>query len=235
MEKVEGVNVRGWEIRGGKSERTVAVSLLQPAKDHEQFTLRLWRAAEVGRGKPTRVDVPLVTVADAALQSGRLTIRRSQLIELRTVERSGVTRIDLPAYEHRSLGDVDGTLSPLGIRPFESYSFAALPFTIRLEAAPVEAKVSAVVDSILKLSEYARSLESRIRYDVRGRRIYRLRVLLPEGFSLETLVVPGSHEYTLTKQGRRPLLTVYLAAGQEGEVPLVVSGKLAAPRADAHP
>ena len=45
LEKVEGGNVRGWEIRKTDRGQTVEVTLLQPAKDNEQFTLRLWRPA----------------------------------------------------------------------------------------------------------------------------------------------------------------------------------------------
>ena len=234
LEKVAGANVRGWEVRSGDGGgRTVEVSLLQAAKDRERFTLRLWRAGQVGHGELARFDVPVVTVADAALQSGRLTIRRSPLLEVRTLDRSGVTRIDLPSDKKRSVGDVHGTKSPLGIRPFESYSFATVPFTVRLSAAEVKARVSAVVESILKLAEHQRSLESRVRFDVRGRPVYRLRILLPEGFRLDSVHAPGKFQYTLTKEVERPLLTVYLASGQEGEAPVVVSGKLGRPLADS--
>ena len=88
----------------------------------------------------TRFEVPQVAVADAALHTGRLTIRRSPLVELRTLDRSGDA--DRPA---RGEGDsphmrndptgvaANGDCplfprqSPLGIRPFEAYSFAAVP------------------------------------------------------------------------------------------------------------
>ena len=252
LEKVEGANVRGWEVRSGDGGRTVEVSLLQAAKDREQFTLRLWRGGQVGRGELARFDVPVVTVADAALQSGRLTIRRSPLLEVRTLERSGVTRIDLPtdkkpsgatAGSSSSAGNTVGQANRgthqfsfeqvLGIRPFESYSFATVPFTVRLSAAEVEARVSAVVESVLKLAEHQRSLESRVRFDVRGRPVYRLRVLLPEGFRLDSVHAPGKFQYTVTKEGKRPLLTIYLASGQEGEVPVMISGKLGRPLADS--
>ena len=45
LEKVEGGNVRGWEIRQTDRGQIAEVTLLQPAKDREQFTLRLYRAA----------------------------------------------------------------------------------------------------------------------------------------------------------------------------------------------
>ena len=48
LEKVEGNNVRGWEIRKTDQGQTVEIALLQAAKDHEQFTLHLWRSGTVG-------------------------------------------------------------------------------------------------------------------------------------------------------------------------------------------
>ena len=97
LEKVEGNNVRGWEIRKTRPGAEGRESrLLQAAKDHEQLTLVLWRAA-AGRSS----DWPSSTcrwssVSDAALHNGQLTIRRSPLLELQTLSRSGVTRTDLP-------------------------------------------------------------------------------------------------------------------------------------------
>ena len=58
VEKVTGSNVRGWEIRkagpAGK-EQTVEISLLKPAKDHEQVALQLWRGGAVGQKRIGRV------------------------------------------------------------------------------------------------------------------------------------------------------------------------------------
>ena len=132
--------------------------------------------------------MPLVSVPDAALHNGQLTIRRSPLLELRTLSRSGVTRTDLPGdAARRSAG---GEESPLGIRPFEAYSFAAVPFTLRLAAAPVAARVSATVQTVLRIADYERSLESRVTFDVQGRPVYQLQMFLPEDFQRRSRLGP---------------------------------------------
>ena len=116
--------------------------------------------------------------------------------------------------------------SPLGIRPFEAYSFAAVPFAVRLAATPAAARVSAAVQTVLKLSEFQSSLESRIKFDVQGRPVYRLQMLLPEDFRLDHVSAPGDFQYAVTRQDKRPLLTIYLAAGQQGDVPVLIRGQL---------
>ncbi len=226
LEKVEGSNVRGWELRKTAAGQSVEVSLLQPAKDFEQFTLRLWRAGAVGRGELTKFDAPLVTVPDAALHTGQITLRRSPLVELRTADRRGVTRTDLPGSEATATGLFPADESPLGIRPFESYTFAAVPFAIQLAAAPVEARVTAAVQTVLKLSEFERSLESRVAFDVQGRPAYQLRMFLPDDFRIDFVSAPGEHQYAVTREQNRSLLTVYLAEGCQGTVPVLIRGRL---------
>ncbi len=101
-----------------------------------------------------------------------------------------------------------------------------MPFTVRLSAAPVSARVSATVQTVLKLAEFERNLESNINFDVQGRRIYQLRMLLPDGLRLDRVLAPGAYQYAVTKQGKRSLLTIYLADGQEGNVPVRIRGRL---------
>ena len=98
LEKVEGDNVRGWEIRKteqGPDRRGHAAAGRQgPRAVHAAAVAQRARS---GRANWPQFDVPLVVVADAALHNGQLTIRRSPLLELRTLDRAGVTRTDLPA------------------------------------------------------------------------------------------------------------------------------------------
>ena len=233
LEKVDGSNVRGWEIRKTEHGQSVEITLLQAAKDHEQFTLHLWRSGDaascrVGCGKmphllPVEFDAPLVSVRDAALNNGQLTIRRSPLLELRTLSRSGITRIDLPSDAAVS---AVGKESPLGIRPFEAYNFAAVPFAVRLAAVPIGARSSATVQTVLRIAQYQRSLESRVTFDVQDRPIYQLQMLLPEDLKVDYVSAPGEFQYAVTRQNKRPLLTIYLATGRQGSVPVLLRGKL---------
>jgi hypothetical protein len=93
LEKVEGQNVRGWQ-RDQQQPQTVDIMLLKPAKDLEDFTFHLWRKGPVGQGGLTEFEVPVVSVGDAAINEGQLTIRRSPLLELRTLQDAGLRRID---------------------------------------------------------------------------------------------------------------------------------------------
>ena len=97
LEKVEGGNVRGWEIRKEEKRQIVEITLLKTAKDSERFALRLWRPGAVGEAGLTEFEAPVVKVADAAMQGGRIVIRRSPLLDVRTVSQTGLSRSELPA------------------------------------------------------------------------------------------------------------------------------------------
>ncbi len=228
VEKVEGNNVRGWEVRADKQRQVVDVSLLKTARDAEQLVLRLWRAGQVGAGSLAEFEVPVVAVADAAMNQGQVTIRRSPLLDVRTVSRSGVTQSELAGIPPNAAVDQ----SPLGLRPHEAYQFVATPYALRLSAAPVAGSATAEVQTLLKISEFDRILESRAVLTVRDRPIHRVEILLPEGFTPDAdgVAAPGEYQWVVGQVGKRPMLTVYLAAGQLGELPVVVRGKL--PRED---
>jgi len=223
LEKVEGANVRGWEIRKTTRGQSAEIELLQEAKDREAFCLRLRRAGRAGQGDWKQFDVPTVAVPDAALHNGQLTIRRSPLLELQTLDHSGATRTDWPQDAEKTPAERTG---PLGLRPFEAYRFAAVPFAVRLAVAPISTRLSAEVQTVLKIGAYKRNLESRIAFDAQDRPVHRLRLLLPETLRLDRVTVPGDYQYAVSRENGRPLLTIHLAAGRLGETPVVILGRL---------
>ena len=244
VEKVAGSNVRGWEIRkdgpAGK-EQTVEITLLKAAKDHEQIALHLWRGGAVGQGGLTEFDVPLVQPSGAAQSAGQVTIRRSPLLDVRTVQHAGVTRIDLadaaggrPADAlSESSGHDAGDESPLGIHPYQAYRFATMPFTLRLRAEPMAARTTAEVQTLLKFTEYRPTLECRAVVHVQDRPIYRVEMLLPEDLKIRQVSAPGEFQWARTERDKRPLLTVYFTSGQSGDVPVVVQGTLNPEKGDS--
>src|SRR4029077_7490656 len=93
VEKVAGDNVRGWEVREDGANQRLEVTLLRPATEKESFTIFLSKRSRFG-GQATEFNVPIVAVQDAALHSGQFAIRRSKVLDLRTVETMGVSRVD---------------------------------------------------------------------------------------------------------------------------------------------
>lgn len=224
VEKVVGANVRGWEVRKADGKQTLEVALLKRAKESESFAVSLWRPWSNRAQEMAAFDFPLVGVSEAVRHSGQLAIRRSPLIDLRTTETGGVTRIDVPAVAREPIAVA--TESPLGIRPYEAYKFAAVPFTVRMSAKPVEERTSAVVQTLLRISERERTLESRALISVQDRPCYRVSIAVPADLKVEQVRVPGRFEWAVNQENGRQVLTVHLAAGIQGDFPVLIGGPL---------
>ena len=229
VEKLSGKNVRGWEAHTDGDTQTVKVSLLKTAKDAEQMTLYLWRAWKAPGEQPATLEAPVVTVRDAALSSGQVTILRSPLLDVRTLEHVGLTRIDLAEGRPADPDRPATQESVLVSQPVESYHFATMPFRLRLSAAAAVTRATADVQALLKAAEYQPTLETRVLYHIQDRPLYRLRLVLPPGLSRVQLTLACPHQWAIVEEAKRRVLVVDLAEGQQGELPLVLTGLLGPP------
>ena len=223
VEKVHGANVRGWRLVEAAGKRRLELTLLKAAQESESFSIVLSRRGAVG-GALAEFTVPVLNVEGAAQQSGEVTIRRSPLLELRTEQTAGVSRADNAAVNADA--NTESEESPLGILPYQAFRFATSPFTIKLTARPVAARVSAELQTVLKISERQRTLESRIRLRVQDRPIYRVRIALPEAWKLDRVGAPAPFEWVVGNDGDRRTLSLYFAAGQRQPFDVVLSGAL---------
>lgn len=232
IEKVTGDNVRGWQAKTVGNRQQLDVTLLKTATDKAEFAIQLARRVAVGQADFTRLSVPNILVPEAMLQQGRVFIRRSPLLELRTPNTDGVTRVDDTAQSFPA----DNQESPLGLRPYQGYRFITAPFTIELTVSPVQAALVAEVQNVLKIAEREDKFESRINLRATGRPVYRLEFELPKGLKLDRVVAPEPFEWTTTANPNGDKLTIDLATGQEGAFAVVLTGAIAqAQIAQPHP
>ena len=223
VERVVGDNVRGWRVRKEADRDLVDVTLLKPATDRAVFAMYLRRPGEVGSAGFDAIATPVIEAEGSALHNGLLTIRRSPLMNVRTTAVKGVTRTDVPKGLEKFAGSADQT--PMGIRPYEAYRFDATPFDVNLAAAPVEAQVSAELQTILGVSERRRYVDGRIELNVLRRPVFYVRVAIPDGLKLDRVFAPGSSEWSVLP-GEPRVLNVMFQKGLVGRLPIVISGTL---------
>ncbi len=230
VEKVIGDNIRGWKVETANGASTLDVNLLAAAKDREQIVVEMRRTLDeenqAGHGE---FAVPAVDVPAANLHSGTITIRRSPVLEVRMLDQRGVQRTDIPADAETLAGGSEDADNPRPIQLFQAYRFATTPFTLRLAAVPIAARVTANVQTLLNVAQHECSLASRVILSVRDRAIYGAEVFLPEDIKLNRVVAPGEYQWAETTVNGRRLLTVYLGQGHLGQVSVSVEGTLPAP------
>jgi len=227
VEKIVGDNVRGWQVQPDDDRQAVEVTLLDEAADRETVTLHLSRRGAIEPDDATLIEAPAVLVEDAALHKGRLTIRRSPLLELRIDNVSGLPRTDVSAEAVASVQEGGPAQeSPLGLRPYQAYEFSSTPFTVSLTATPVAGETSASVQTLVRIAERETTLESQVILNVRRRPVYRVRVYVPETLKLDQVSAPGDFDWAVTDEQGRRLLSIYLAAGQKQPFKVQIHGSL---------
>ena len=226
VESVTGDNIRGWQLEAEENAPQLEVTLLKPARERETFLVHLTRRGAVGREALQEFTAPVLDVEDAALHLGRLAIRRSPLLELRTLQADGLTRTDQTEMGSALAAAVDSEESPLGIRPYQTYRFVAAPFSLRLAAAPTAARTTAQVQAVLNIAQRERSLETRIRLRVEGRPLFQLQVRAPADWKLDDVLAPEPFDWSIEQLETEQLLTLYLSSGQRGAFSIVLRGQL---------
>jgi len=235
VEKVVGDNVRGWQVQPDDNRQRLDVTLLDEAAEEETITLHLSRRGVVQPDAETQLEAPVVLVLDAALHKGRLTIRRSELLDLQIGNVSGLPRTDVPTAAIASVqkgAPVQG--NALGLRPYQSYNFSTTPFTVSLTAKPVVSETSATLRTLVRIAERETTLESQVMLKVKaGRRpIHRVRMHIPDSLEVDSVSAPGDFDWTVTKEQGHGLLSIYLAAGRDRPFSIQIIGSLGRRQAD---
>lgn len=233
VETVEGPNVRGWVTRpieatdAGTEGQQVKITLLKAAYKSGSVVVVLHRTVLIEQGGHSTFGVPVVRVSGAVLHKGRLTIRRSPLLSLRTEHAGGVTRTDVPDDADR-LADLSGDerASPLGVQAYQAYRFASVPFDVDVHVTAKPIKPYATLQTVLRIAERQRDLESRIKINAGAYPIYRVRIVVPNDLKIEHVSAPAASDWSVTVEGARRVLNVYLATGRHHWFDLLVRGRL---------
>lgn len=227
VERVLGDNVRAWDLKAADDLQRLSVTLLKEAVDQEQVTLALSRRGAVTPDGPTQIPAPAISVDGAILHKGRLTIRRSPLLELRATRVVGLSRTDVAAEAANALVAAGAAEeSPLGLRPYQAFEFGTIAFALDLEAAPVPADAAATLHSLLRIADREIHLETQVKIDVRTKPVYRVRLIVPAALDVEQVAAPGEFTWAMTDADGRRWLCVYLGAGQAQPFSVVIRGSL---------
>ena len=237
VQRVSGTNVRGWSVRtredaGEAAAQEVEITLLKAAQGTEEIVLVLQRAMAIGAEKLDAYPMPVVAVSGAALHNGRFVLRRSPRLDLRVQPGPGVVREDVPADVDRLAAQFrDEDVSPLGIQAYQAYRFTATPFRMELTATAEARPPDAELQTLVRIGERTRNLETRVLLRGSERPVYEVRVAMPLDLHVEYVSAPGAFEWAVDEAGEVPVLVVRLATGQRGEFAVVVRGQLGAEEA----
>jgi hypothetical protein len=229
IEQVQGSNIRSWQSKEADGRREIEITLLAPATGSERLTIAITRTLAVS-DQPQDVDVPVIVVPDAALHQGRLTVLRSDAIELKTSVATGVSRVDLsgePAKLVESFPSTDR--SPLGVAAVEAYRYSATPFQLRLSVATRSAQISAQWRNILRWTPQATRFDAYVMLNVTDRAVYQLEFTLPATVELESVDAQPPFEWSQEVENDRRRVRLFFAQGRLAGFMLKLHGLIKTP------
>ncbi|MBM4005928.1 MAG: hypothetical protein FJ295_22025, partial [Planctomycetes bacterium] len=210
VERVSGSNVKGWstDALGEADERgrLLEVTLLKAAQDKESIVLHLSRRDWLGKDDTARFPLPLVTPADAMQHQGTLVVARSPILDLKVSDLANLAQTDL--VELKIAGDDAFSQGVLLARPFQAFRFAAANYRATVSARSVESRPSAEFRTILRIAERESRVETQVAIQAKDRTLFRIDLALPKNLKLESVVVPGSHEWVTSEEAEHQLLTI---------------------------
>ncbi|MDZ4852435.1 MAG: hypothetical protein SGI77_24365 [Pirellulaceae bacterium] len=239
IEKVVGENVRSWSTKMLESTQQLDIELLKAAVDRESLTVLIAKQSELQivplpNAKQEHVDashflVPEILVPDAMLHQGRLTVRRSSILDVRAGDISGLSRMD-PPDESRLVQQL-GSASPFETTTYQAYHFSQPGFQLSISAVVFSQKTSVALQSLIKISQLETTLETRLLFNATQRPIHHVRVRIPQGMKIDAPQVPGKHEWSVVNSSddqdrNSKLIEIFLVDGQLGEFPIILRGTL---------
>ncbi len=214
---VKGANLRTWDVVAEGAARVLKVQLLDEVADRYSLQLQLEQAiGKAGLGQAASFPIPTIVAEDVERETGAVGILVWKGLKVEPVKTDGVTQVDIR--------EMPATFQKLKDEVHLAYRYLQRPFTIEARVSEVEAKVSADVQTTVRVSPEALRFAARIHYVIKDAGIFRFRIKLGKDVKLvdlegeninnwereaDTLVVDlrskAEGPYTLTLETEQPV------------------------------
>ena len=225
VEKVSGENVRAWDVSQDARVPELAIRLLSPATDQESFLIEMSKRDFTIGASPEPFSVPHLSVLGAALDRGTVTIRRSPMIELKTINTQSASRVDVDPKKRRiDMNAIDESASPLGIQSYQSLRFLTTPFTAQIQANLLPQNIKAETQTILRLGQDEADFELRINFDIGPRPTYELSLDIPHRVDIHSVIAGQNEHWVLEKLDLAQRVHLFLPQGVVGQFSVYLDG-----------
>jgi type II secretory pathway pseudopilin PulG len=173
--RVEGKEIRTWEIKGGAGDTQILiVDLLKGVSSSWKLTVE---TEKVLAALPATEPVAVPHALDVKRETGLVALQGTEELGLSVESASGLERMD--AEEFAQAG-ADRTS-----RLFSVFRFSNPEFALRVRAETVRPEIEAVVRNNFRVSAEQVALSATIDYTIKRAGLFALRVALPDSYRVE--------------------------------------------------
>ncbi len=227
IEKVVGPNIRGWSARpsADPARLQLDVELLKAAEGRESFSIFSSHQIALEMGKEHEVVVPQLSVPEAMLHQGRVSIRRSQLMDVRTTGQELVSRMD--GVDETSWMSSHEEVGVMPIRFYQAFRFAQVPFQIRLAVSTLVGRLTAEHRTVLRLTQRMRSVETQINLTPDARPLHQVQIAFPLDWDIQPPITSVVHHWSIQKSDQNQIVTMMFPNGPKTTFAVVLKANLA--------
>ena len=209
--RVEGRDVRTWEIRENTGEAILVVDLLKGVAGAWQLSLETER---VLAALPATAAVELPRALEVKRENGWVALRGAEELGLTVTTATGLERVDAEEFI-RAGSDPTGPLTSV-------FRFTNPDFSLRIRAEAIRPQIEAVVRNVFRVGAEQVALSASVNYTIKKAGVFHLRLALPAGYRVEH--VSGSNVQQQVEQnlGDSRFLEVTLKDRISGSYNLVV-------------
>ncbi|NLX58389.1 MAG: hypothetical protein GXY74_04795 [Phycisphaerae bacterium] len=192
--KVDGQDIRSWDIQGQGADRVLKVELLGPISDRYVLSLATEQAIDQpSAGGATEVAVATPEALDVSRETGWVAIAADKGLKAEAGRAEGVSQIDVREMPAVAAG-VQIEQLHLG------FKYVKRPIDIVVRLSVVEAKVSGEVLSVVKVSAESVRAVTTVNYQIKDAGVFRFRIRLGPDVRLADLDGPDINNWSLTDQ-----------------------------------
>ena len=207
--KVEGPDIRAWEVEGEGEARTLRVDLLAPVTNQYRFSMALEQAIGSPQAdQPVTLQVPMPIVLDVSRETGWVAITTDKGLKAEAERAEGVSQMDVR--------DMPQTLLASGGDVQLGFKYVKRPVTVVARLSLVEAKVSGEVYRTVKITPESLRILTAIQYQIKDAGVFRFRIRLEPGVRLADLEGQDINNWSLANE----ILSVDLRSKAEKEYTL---------------
>jgi prepilin-type processing-associated H-X9-DG protein len=172
--RVEGKEIRTWEIINENSRQILVVDLLKGIPLNWRLTIETEKVLDA---LPADVAVETPHALDVKRENGLIALRGAEELALSVESASGLERVDAEEYG-RMAADKTGNLSSV-------FRFSNPEFALRVRAGSIQPEIEAVARNNFRVSAEQVLLSAVIDYTIKRAGVFTLKVALPDGYRVE--------------------------------------------------
>ncbi len=196
--RVDGSEIRSWEIKSENGEQTVIVDLFKGVSSSWRLTIE---TEKILGTLPASEFIAVPHALDVQRESGLVALRGSDELGLAVESVSGLQRVDATEFTQAVSGA--GNLSSV-------FQFLKPEFDLRVRADAIQPELEAVTRNYFTVSNEGISLSAAIDFTIKHAGIFTLETALPDGYRVNDVEGDTIQQWTVKDRAGAHLLEVVL-------------------------